>query len=137
MGGLIRAAKIHGACAIVSAPSASPRRCEAAGKTLRQNCEGCFDPAMPDPVPVAVLGRLAVERTFQRHGPGRALMRDAAKRVVQAADIIGIRGILVRAISPQAKAFYLAFGFEASPLQPLTLMATLADIQATVANRGA
>jgi predicted N-acetyltransferase YhbS len=85
---------------------------------------------MPDPVPVAVLGRLAVERDFQKHGLGRALVRDAATRVVQAANLIGIRGILVHAISPEAKAFYLAVGFEASPLEPMTLMATLADIQA-------
>jgi GNAT superfamily N-acetyltransferase len=96
---------------------------ETASARLRRN--------MPDPVPVAVLGRLAVERSFQKHGLGRALVRDAATRVVQAADLIGIRGILLHAISPEAKAFYLALGFEASPLEPVTLMATLADIQAT------
>ena len=87
---------------------------------------------MPDPVPVAVLGRLAVDRSFQNHGLGRALMRDAARRVLQAADIIGIRGIIVHAFSPEAKAFYLALGLEASPLQPMTLMTTLADLQATL-----
>jgi GNAT superfamily N-acetyltransferase len=96
---------------------------ETASARLRRN--------MPDPVPVAVLGRLAVERSFQKHGLGGALVRDAATRVVQAADLIGIRGILLHAISPEAKAFYLALGFEASPLEPMTLMATLADIQAT------
>lgn len=96
---------------------------ETASARLRRN--------MTDPVPVAVLGRLAVERSFQKHGLGRALVRDAATRVVQAADLIGIRGILLHAISPEAKAFYLALGFEASPLEPMTLMATLADIQAT------
>ena len=95
---------------------------ETASARLRRN--------MPDPVPVAVLGRLAVERDFQKHGLGRALVRDAATRVIKAADLIGIRGILVHAISPETKAFYLALGFEASPLEPMTLMATLADIQA-------
>jgi GNAT superfamily N-acetyltransferase len=85
---------------------------------------------MPDPVPVSVLGRLAVERAYQKHGLGRALMRDASKRVLQAANIIGIRGIVVHAISEDAKAFYLALGFEVSPLQPITLMATLADLEA-------
>ncbi len=87
---------------------------------------------MPDPVPVVVLGRLAIERSFQKHGLGRALVRDAASRVVQAAEVIGIRGILVHALSPDAKAFYLTLGFEASPLEPLTLMATLADIRAAL-----
>jgi GNAT superfamily N-acetyltransferase len=95
---------------------------ETASARLRRN--------MPGPVPVAVLGRLAVERDFQKHGLGRALVRDAATRVIQAADLIGIRGILVHAISPEAKAFYLALGFDVSPLEPMTLMATLADIQA-------
>ena len=61
---------------------------------------------------------------------GRALFRDVGQRVLQAADIIGIRGIVVHALSPEAKAFYLALGFEASPLQPMTLMATLADLKA-------
>lgn len=85
---------------------------------------------MPDPVPVVVLGRLAVDRSLRKLGLGRALMRDAAMRVCQASEVIGIRGILVHAISPEAKAFYLAVGFEASPVEPMTLMATLADIQA-------
>jgi len=85
---------------------------------------------MPDPVPVSVLGRLAIERTYQKRGLGRALMQDASKRVLQAADLIGIRGIVVHAISEDAKAFYLALGFDVSPLQPMTLMATLADLKA-------
>jgi len=85
---------------------------------------------MPDPVPVSVLGRLAIERTYQKRGLGRALMQDASKRVLQAADLIGIRGIVVHAMSEDAKAFYLALGFDVSPLQPMTLMATLADLKA-------
>jgi GNAT superfamily N-acetyltransferase len=85
---------------------------------------------MPDPVPISVLGRLAIERTHQKRGLGRVLVQDASKRVLQAADIIGIRGIVVHAISEEAKEFYLAMGFEPSALQPMTLMATLADLKA-------
>jgi GNAT superfamily N-acetyltransferase len=87
---------------------------------------------MPDPVPIAVLGRLAIERAHQKRGLGRLLVQDASRRVLQAADIIGIRGIVVHAVSAEAKAFYLALGFEVSPLQPMTLMATLADLRATL-----
>jgi GNAT superfamily N-acetyltransferase len=87
---------------------------------------------MPDPVPIAVLGRLAIERTHQGRGLGRALAQDASRRVLQAADIIGIRGIIVHAISAEAKAFYLALGFEISLIQPMTLMATLADLKAAL-----
>ena len=84
---------------------------------------------MPDPIPVAVLGRLAVDRSQQGKGLGRALFRDCALRVVHAADTIGIRGIVVHAISEQAKAFYQALGFGPSPADPMTLMITLQDIR--------
>jgi hypothetical protein len=63
---------------------------------------------------------------------GRAMFRDCASRVASAADTIGIRGILVQAITEQAKAFYLALGFEPSPLDPMTLMVTLSDIRAAL-----
>ena len=65
-------------------------------------------------------------------GLGRALFRDAARRVAQAAEAIGIRGIVVHAISEEAKRFYLALGFDASPSEPMTLMVTLADIRAAL-----
>jgi len=67
----------------------------------------------------------------RRHPDGAA--RDAARRVVNAAEAIGIRGILVHAISDDAKAFYLALGFEPSPIEPMTLMATLTDIHKSLA----
>lgn len=104
----------------------------ASGAVGIEEASGRFRRNMPDPVPVVVLGRLAVERSFQEQGLGRALAREAALRVIQAADVIGIRGVLVHAVSPEDKAFYLALGFEVSPLEPLTLMATLADIRATL-----
>jgi predicted N-acetyltransferase YhbS len=88
---------------------------------------------MPDPIPVVVLARLAVDRTYQGRSLGRALVRDAAWRVVHAADVIGIRGILVHAISDDAKAFYLALGFEPSPIETMTLMVTLTDIRRSLA----
>lgn len=87
---------------------------------------------MPEPIPVAVLGRLAVDRGWHGQGLGRALFRDSALRVMQAAEMIGIRGMLVHAISDEAKAFYLTLGLSESPLEPMTLMATLADLRATV-----
>ncbi|MDO9262837.1 MAG: GNAT family N-acetyltransferase [Desulfosalsimonadaceae bacterium] len=91
---------------------------------------GRFRRNMPDPVPVVVLGRLAVDRSFQGKGIGRALVRDAGYRVIQAADTIGIRGLITQAVSIQAKTFYEHIGFEVSPLDPMTLMITLADLKA-------
>ena len=94
---------------------------------------GRFRRNMPDPIPVVVLARLAVDRAYQGRSLGRALVRDAARRVVHAADAIGIRGIIVHAISDDAKAFYLALGFEPSPIEPMTLMVTLTDIHKNLA----
>ncbi len=84
---------------------------------------------MPDPIPVVVLGRLAIDQSLHNTGLGRALVRDACLRVMDAADVIGIRGMLVHALSEPARAFYEHVGFEPSPLDPMTLMATLADIR--------
>jgi GNAT superfamily N-acetyltransferase len=101
----------------------------AAGGVNAAAAPGRFRRNMPEPIPVAVLGRLAVDRAYQGRGVGRALFRDSGLRVMQAAEAIGIRGMLVHAISDQAKAFYLALGFSESPLEPMTLMVTLAELR--------
>lgn len=93
---------------------------------------GRFRRNMPDPIPIVVLGRLAVDRLLQGKGLGRALMRDAGQRVIQAAATIGIRGMVVHALSEEAKTFYERLGFEPSLLDPMTLMVTLADLEASV-----
>jgi GNAT superfamily N-acetyltransferase len=105
----------------------------ASGSVTVAGAPGRFRRNMPDPIPVVVLARLAVDRAYHGRGLGRALVRDAAGRVVHAADAIGIRGIVVHAISDDAKAFYLALGFEPSPIEPMTLMITLADIRESLA----
>ena len=93
---------------------------------------GRFRRNMPDPVPVVVLGRLAVATSHHGKGLGRALFQDAALRVIHAADAIGIRGMVVHALSERAKAFYLGIGLDESPLDPMTLMVTVADLRAAV-----
>jgi GNAT superfamily N-acetyltransferase len=104
----------------------------ASGAILAAGTPGRFRRNMPDPIPVAILARLAVDRAYQGRGLGRALFRDAARRVTAAADAIGIRGIVVHAISEEAKAFYLALGFEAAAHEPMTLMVTLSEIRAAL-----
>ncbi|CAN7604091.1 GNAT family N-acetyltransferase [Pseudoduganella sp. LjRoot289] len=93
---------------------------------------GAFRRNMPDPIPVVLLGRLAVDQKFQGRGIARALLRDAGQRVCQAAHTIGIRGLLVHAVNEEAKSFYQRVGFEVSPLDPMTLMITLADLKAAL-----
>jgi GNAT superfamily N-acetyltransferase len=87
---------------------------------------------MPDPVPVMVIGRLAVDQSVQGQAVGPALLRDAVSRIVQAAEIAGIRAILVHAISERAKRFYERWGFVASPVEPMTLMITLAEARKAI-----
>jgi GNAT superfamily N-acetyltransferase len=89
---------------------------------------GRFKRNMPEPIPVVVLGRLAIARSHQGCGLGRALFQDAAQRVIHASDAIGIRGLLVHAISDEAKSFYLSLGLTPSPIEPMTLMATIEDL---------
>jgi GNAT superfamily N-acetyltransferase len=74
-----------------------------------------------------VLGRLANDKDFQGLGLGKGVLRDAVLRTVQAADIAGIRAILVHTISVEAKRFYEAHGFVASSVEPMTVMITVAE----------
>lgn len=87
---------------------------------------------MPDPVPVALLGRFAIDVKEQGRGLGANLLRDAITRTVEAAEIIGIRALLVHALHDQARQFYLHFGFEPSPTNPLHLLLLMKDAKALV-----
>ena len=104
----------------------------ASGGITLQDAPGRFSRNMPNPIPVVVLARLAVDQAYQGRGLGRALFRDSAQRVVNAADVIGIRGVVVHALSEETKAFYLALGFDPSPNDPMTLMVTLQDLRAVL-----
>ena len=80
---------------------------------------------MPDPIPVIVLGRLAVHGNWEGKGIGRGLLKDATSRAMQAASSIGGRALLCHAIDEDAKSFYLKHGFKESPVEPLTVMLSL------------
>jgi GNAT superfamily N-acetyltransferase len=99
----------------------------AAGAIAHSGAPGRIRRNMPDPVPVMLLGRLAVDRAFHGRGVGAGLLRDAVLRIAQAAEIAGIRAILVHAISEEAKRFYEKYGFVESPVDPMTVMISVAD----------
>lgn len=107
----------------------------AAGAIAEAGAPGRFRRNMPDPIPVVVLARLAVDRRYQRRGLGRALFRDAARRVAHAADTIGIRGMVVHALSEDARKFSIALGFDPCPAEAMTLVVTVRDIRATLGTR--
>ena len=81
------------------------------------------------PVGVILLARLAVDVKEQGKGLGKALLRDSLARIAQAADVVGVRGVLVHAIDDPARAFYLHHGFEESPLDPMQLMMLMKDLR--------
>jgi len=90
---------------------------DSAPKNMRRN--------MPNPLPVLLLGRLAIDCNYQNKGLGSALLRDALLRAVSVSSGAGVFAILVHALSEQAKRFYLSRGFVESAIQPMTLMMTL------------
>lgn len=85
------------------------------------------------PVPVMILARLAVDMRHQEKGLGTALLKDALLRTIQAADIAGIRCLLVHAKDDSAKQWYLAFDFEISPTDPYQLLLLLKDMKTILA----
>jgi len=106
----------------------------AAGSVLRDAATGKIRRNMPDPVPVVIAGRLAVDKRAQGHHVGPDLLRDAVLRIVGAAETVGARAILVHALSESAKSFYERHGFGASPVEPMTPMTlmTLMTLMITV-----
>jgi len=76
---------------------------------------------MPDPIPVMVLARLAVDRRAQGMQLGGALLQDAVNRAVAVAHNAGVRALLVHALHEEAKRFYEHYGFQASPQHPMML----------------
>lgn len=109
----------------------------ATGAIAHAEAPGRIKRNMPDPVPVIIIGRLAIASKFQGYGIGAALLRDAVLRTIQAADIAGIRAILVHAISERAKRFYEKHGFIPSPADPMTLMITVNEAVKILAGKRA
>lgn len=101
----------------------------AAGAVAHQAATGSVRRNMPDPVPVMVLARLAVDRRVQGIKLGGALLQDAINRAMAVAYHAGVRAVLVHAIVERAKQFYLHYGFQESPQHPMTLMLRLSAIK--------
>jgi len=85
------------------------------------------------PIPIMLLARLAVDRRWHGHGVGKALLKDAMERTLQAADIAGIRAFAVHAKDEEAKRFYEPFDFVPSPVDPMHLFVLLKDVRRIIA----
>jgi GNAT superfamily N-acetyltransferase len=80
---------------------------------------------MPDPAPVILLGRLVVDRRWQGNDLAADVLADTVLRTLGAAETVGVRAMLVHAISEDARRFYEKHGFRASPIEPMTLVITI------------
>ncbi len=92
---------------------------QSASRNIRQN--------MPDPIPVMVLARLAVDVRAQRAKLGTALLKDALQRCLLVSQQAGVRALLVHALNERAQQFYQHYGFKTSPAHPMTLMMRLPE----------
>lgn len=106
--------------------------CLANGAIARNTAPSKVKRNMPDPIPMMLLGRLAVDQEWQGQGIGKALLKDAILRTMTAADIAGIRGLMVHALNLKAKIFYEQFGFMSSPHDPLLLVLKIDDAVASI-----
>ncbi len=102
----------------------------AAGAVSHQLATSGVRRNMPDPVPVMVLARLAVDRRAQGLHVGAALLQDAVNRAVAVSQNAGIRALLVHALHEKARQFYEHYGFQPSPTHPMTLMLRLSRAKA-------
>jgi predicted N-acetyltransferase YhbS len=99
----------------------------ATGSVEHRDAPGKLRRNMPDPIPMIVLGRLAVDQQWQSTGIGRGLLKDAVLRSVSVSQHAGVKALLVHVLSEDAKTFYMRNGFLESPLDPMTLIISLQD----------
>ncbi len=97
----------------------------ATGAISHNEATGSIRRNMPEPIPIIVLGRLAIDRRVQGRKVGASLLQDAVVRVRAVAENAGVRALLVHALNDKAKQFYEYYGFTASPISPMALMLKL------------
>jgi GNAT superfamily N-acetyltransferase len=93
---------------------------DGAPRKLRQN--------MPNPTPVVIIGRLAVDKAYQGKGVGRGLLKDALLRITKASELVGARAVVVHAVDQEAIPFYARYGFRAFPIGNQTLYLPIDEI---------
>lgn len=105
--------------------------CLAAGSVMRAEAPDVMARRAPDPIPAVRMGRFAIDRNHQGQGWGADLLREALLSAVAGGRLIGARVMLVDAISDEARAFYLRFGFVASPIHPRQVFYDLRTVEAS------
>jgi GNAT superfamily N-acetyltransferase len=109
--------------------------CLAAGAIGPAGAPSTLTRNWPGPTPVLVVSRLAIHKNHHLKGIGTALLNDAIRRAMAAAEIAGVTALLVHAISEQARRFYRSRGFIESPVKPMTLCLMLATVDKALQER--
>ncbi|TPQ38574.1 GNAT family N-acetyltransferase [Bradyrhizobium guangdongense] len=102
--------------------------CLAAGAVEHQGAPRKLRRNLPNPTPVVIIGRLAVDKEYQGKGLGRALLQDALLRVTKASELVGARAILVHAVDQESVPFYARYGFKSFPVGNRTLYLSIEEI---------
>lgn len=108
--------------------------CLSASSLAREDATSNLRRNMPDPLPVILIGRLAVDTRFQGSGLGVSLLQEAIRKGVEASRIVGARALVVHAINESAEQFYLKFGFTRVPDSARVMYITMAAAEATIAD---
>ena len=107
----------------------------AASSVERHRASSRIGRNMPDPIPVILLGQLAVDEDYRGHRLGTDLLLDAGRRALAASRTIGARAVIVQAIDEEAKAFYVRFGYRPfSEREPLMMILRIAELERLVAS---
>jgi len=102
--------------------------CLAAGAVRHDGAPRKLRRNLPDPTPVVIIGRLAIDKDHQGQGLGRALLQDALLRITRASELVGARAVLVHAVDQEAIPFYARYGFRAFPVGNQTLFLPIEEI---------
>jgi len=102
--------------------------CLAAGGVSHGETPAKLKRNMPDPIPIMLLGRLAVDHRYQKKGLGGALFQDAIKRTIAIHAQVGLAALVVHAIDDEAKAFYIQYGMQEFPEGSRTLFIPVATL---------
>jgi len=108
--------------------------CLSASSLRSEDAPGALKRNMPNPIPVILIGRLAVDGRFIGHGLGASLLQDAVLKSVEAARLVGARALLVHALNESAEGFYRKFGFVLMPHGTRVMYLLTADAEATIAS---
>ena len=107
--------------------------CIATGAVRNSEAPGKVKRNSPDPIPIMILGRLAVDKHFEGQRIGSGMLKDALQRIVQVSDAVGCRAVLVHAIDDDARTFYEKYGFIEFPTGTKTMYLPLEHVAATLA----